>query len=110
MPGEYLIFNLLVLAGPLGLSFWHRTKFVHLWPLAFLAVALPGVPYLVWDALVTGRHWEFNEAFSLPVRWRGHARLPHGRRRGAGRVDWPRRRRGGARKVLAPHGALGLNN
>ena len=60
MPGEYLIFNLLVLAGPLGLSFWHRTKFVHLWPLAFLAVALPGVPYLVWDALVTGRHWEFN--------------------------------------------------
>lgn len=75
MPGEYLIFNLLVLAGPLGLSFWHRTKFVHLWPLAFLAVALPGVPYLVWDALVTGRHWEFNEAFSLPVRWWG---LPPG--------------------------------
>ena len=68
MPGEYLIFNLLVLAGPLALSFWSKTRFVHLWPLVFVAAICAGAPFIVWDALVTDRHWSFNPAFSLASR------------------------------------------
>ena len=68
MPGEYLLFNLLVLAGPVALSFWSRTRFVHLWPLVAAAAATAAVPYVAWDAWVTGRHWWFNPEYSLPHR------------------------------------------
>lgn len=68
MKGEYLLFNLLVLAGPLLLSFWRRTPFVHRFGAVALACLLASTPYVVWDALVTDRHWWFNPAYTLD--WR----------------------------------------
>lgn len=41
------------------------------WRAAWGAVAAAAVPYLIWDALVTGRHWWFNPRFILGVRLAG---------------------------------------
>jgi lycopene cyclase domain-containing protein len=74
MKAEYLLFNLLVIAGPLALGFWKPTSFVRRWPRALLAATILAIPYIVWDAIVAGRHWDFNpkyvlgmEFFGLPV-------------------------------------------
>ncbi len=63
MHSEYFIFNALVVFFPVVLSFWRRTFFLPHWPAALLAVSGTSVPFIVWDAAVTGRHWWFNERF-----------------------------------------------
>lgn len=65
---EYLLFNLIVLAGPLIMSFERQIRFVRFWPAALLAAVLAGIPYIIWDHLVTGRHWDFNEQYILGPR------------------------------------------
>ncbi len=62
---EYFLFNLIVLLGPIAASFEKRVHFVTKWRLAFPAIALAALPYIIWDALVTGRHWNFNPAYIL---------------------------------------------
>jgi len=61
---EYLVFNLLVVIGPLALSFDSRVRFVRRWPTALFAALCLLVPYVLWDALVTGRHWWFNPHYT----------------------------------------------
>jgi isorenieratene synthase len=63
MADEYLLFNALVIAGPLVTSRYPPTTFRGRWRPALLAAILVAVPFLAWDALVTGRHWRFNEAY-----------------------------------------------
>jgi isorenieratene synthase len=63
MADEYLLFNAAVVAGPLLSSLYPPTSFRGRWRAALLAAILVAVPFLVWDTLVTGRHWRFNEAF-----------------------------------------------
>lgn len=75
MKYEYLLFNLLVITGPLALSFDRRVRFVAHWGKALLTLLIAMVPFVTWDALVTGRHWWFNEAYTLDVRLAG---LPPG--------------------------------
>lgn len=75
MKWEYLIFNALVVLGPLALSFDRRVHFVSRWRNALMALTPPLVVYIIWDALVAGRHWWFNEAYTLDVRLLG---LPPG--------------------------------
>lgn len=75
MKYEYILFNLLVIAGPLALSFDRRVRFVKHWGKALLTLLIAMVPFVSWDALVTGRHWWFNEAYTLDVRLAG---LPPG--------------------------------
>ena len=75
MKYEYILFNLLVITGPLALSFDRRVRFVTHWRKALLTVLIAMVPFVSWDALVTGRHWWFNDAYTLDVRLGG---LPPG--------------------------------
>ncbi len=75
MKGEYLLFNLLVVAGPLVLSFWGPTYFVHRFRAAALALLLAAPPFILWDALVADRHWFFNSQYTLDLRLAG---LPPG--------------------------------
>ena len=62
---EYLLFNIIVISGPFFLSFDHKVAFYKKWPAVFLAILPSFFIFLVWDALVTGRHWWFNPAFTL---------------------------------------------
>jgi lycopene cyclase domain-containing protein len=71
----YLLVNLLVVAGPLALSFDRRVHFYTRWPAVFVAIAAVGAAYVAWDALFAARgHWAFNPAhvgrirlFGLPL-------------------------------------------
>ena len=67
MRAEYLLFDLLVAAGPVALSLLPRAQFGTrarslLW--SILAVA---PLFVVWDALVVGRHWWFDPRYTLGV-------------------------------------------
>jgi isorenieratene synthase len=68
MQSAYLLFDLLVLAGPLGLSLLRGpTQWFHRWSKASVAL-LAAAPWVLWDVLVTGRHWDFSEAYVLGPR------------------------------------------
>ena len=60
---EYLIFNLVVLSGPVFFGslkccyIWNHTKEI------LIAILLPAIPFLLWDAIVTGAHWNFNPEY-----------------------------------------------
>jgi lycopene cyclase domain-containing protein len=60
---EYLIFNLTVLAGPIALSFEKGVHYVGRWKYAFMAILPVLILFVVWDILVTGRHWWFNDQY-----------------------------------------------
>lgn len=61
---EYLLFNLLVLAGPLAMSFEPHVRYLRRWPAALGAALIMLIPFAVWDILVTGRHWWFNPLYT----------------------------------------------
>lgn len=63
MRWEYLIFNLIIVAGPISLSFIKDVYFFKKWKYVFVAIMPVFVPFFIWDALVTGRHWWFNTDF-----------------------------------------------
>lgn len=63
MAEEYLVFNAVVIAGPLIAARHPATTFRGRWLPALAAVVLVAVPFVVWDVLVTGRHWSFNPAY-----------------------------------------------
>jgi lycopene cyclase domain-containing protein len=68
---EYLLLNVLIVAGPLIMSFERQIHFVDKWRYAWPAIILVAIPYLIWDALVTGAHWWFNEKYTLDFRLAG---------------------------------------
>jgi lycopene cyclase domain-containing protein len=68
---EYLFLNLTILIGPLAMSFEKQIRFITKWRHAFPAILIVAVPYLVWDASVTGRHWWFNQRYTLDFRLAG---------------------------------------
>jgi lycopene cyclase domain-containing protein len=60
---EYLIFNAIVLSGP---AFFGSLKCCYIWnhwKEMLIAIILPAIPFLLWDALVTGAHWNFNSKY-----------------------------------------------
>ncbi|MGD9899331.1 MAG: lycopene cyclase domain-containing protein [Calditrichaceae bacterium] len=71
MKEEYLIFNLLVVSGPVVLSFDRKVNFYGLWLKAFTASAITLVPFLLWDMMVAGKHWWFNDAYITGFRIAG---------------------------------------
>ncbi|MEL6821239.1 MAG: lycopene cyclase domain-containing protein [Calditrichota bacterium] len=75
MKSEYLIFNLIVFSGPFALSFDKKVHFYRKWKQAFIAISIPLIPFVIWDALVTHRHWWFNTEYTLDMRI---ANLPPG--------------------------------
>lgn len=85
MAFEYLLFDLLVLAGPLVLGFFGPTYFRGRSLRAWVAVFAAAIPFLIWDALVADRHWFFSseytlgpELFGLPIEeWLFFAAVPY---------------------------------
>ncbi len=71
MKSEYLLLNLIILAGPLLMSFERQIHFVDKWRYAGPAIIIVAIPYLIWDSLVTGTHWWFNEKYTLDFRLAG---------------------------------------
>ena len=63
MKYEYLILDLVIIAGPLALSFDRRVNFRQYWTYAFPAIIITAIPFIIWDIKVTGRHWWFNEKY-----------------------------------------------
>ncbi len=61
----YTLISLLILAGPLALSFDSRVAFYQYWPGVFAAVLLVGGSYLAWDVYMTAKgHWRFNPRYT----------------------------------------------
>ena len=68
MNSEYLFINILILTGPLALSFDKRVHFYKYWSRLFPAIFIVMIFFIIWDSLVTDRHWFFNTSFTLPYR------------------------------------------
>ncbi|MBD3290421.1 lycopene cyclase domain-containing protein, partial [candidate division KSB1 bacterium] len=68
---EYLIFNLIIIYGPLALSFDEKVAFYKKWKYVFAAIGLMMIPFIIWDIVVTGRHWWFNEKYTLNFAFAG---------------------------------------
>jgi lycopene cyclase domain-containing protein len=68
MKFEYLLFNLCVIAGPLGYSFEKQIQFRKHWRDAFPAILISLAVFVIWDSSVTNRHWYFNPAYMLDFR------------------------------------------
>lgn len=67
MRGEYLIFNLIVLAGPLaGKIFFSSMKFPPS-KKAFTAILPVAFFFIVWDYFVTDFFWYFNNQYTLGI-------------------------------------------
>jgi lycopene cyclase domain-containing protein len=60
---EYLIFNLVVLSGPVFFGSLKCCYIWNHWKQMLIAIVLPAIPFLLWDALVTGTHWNFNPKY-----------------------------------------------
>jgi lycopene cyclase domain-containing protein len=65
MNAEYLIFNLIVISGPLSLSFDRKVHFVDKWNNVSKAILISLAVFVTWDAVVTGRHWWFSDRYTL---------------------------------------------
>jgi lycopene cyclase domain-containing protein len=75
MTYEYIILNIIIITGPLILSFDRKVQYYRRWKTAFIAILTVMIPFTVWDILVTGKYWWFNENYTLPFRLAG---LPPG--------------------------------
>jgi lycopene cyclase domain-containing protein len=68
----YLILDLLVLAGPLGLSFDKRVAFYRKWPTVFSSIAVIVLIFGAWDVWKTSSGvWSFNSAYAGEFRFLG---------------------------------------
>lgn len=48
-----------------------KTSFLSRWKTVFFPIFIAMIPFILWDAAVTGRHWWFNERFTLSIRIAG---------------------------------------
>ena len=71
MKFEYLLFNLIVIVGPIVSAFNRQIKRVSRCRLKLLANGIVMIPYVIWDVLVTDSHWWFNKAYTLDFRLLG---------------------------------------
>ena len=68
MKYEYLLFNLVILLGPLVLSFDSKVRYVSKWRYAFAAIFIVLIPFVIWDSLVTESHWWFNSKYTSDIK------------------------------------------
>ena len=71
MKFEYLLFNFVVIAGPVASQFSPRIRQVSRWRLKLFVIGIVIIPYVIWDALVAGSHWWFNATYTLDFRLLG---------------------------------------
>ena len=68
MKAEYLIFNLIIILGPvLAVLFYKKAKKLDLWP-GLKAIIIPALLFIIWDELVTGYFWQFNDKYILGLK------------------------------------------
>jgi lycopene cyclase domain-containing protein len=72
---EYLIFNFIVISGPILFGSFRQFYFADRWRDTLISAGIVAIPYIIWDALVTNRHWMFNSHYTLNFRL---AQLPIG--------------------------------
>jgi lycopene cyclase domain-containing protein len=75
MAYEYILLNIIIISGPLILSFDRKVQYYCRWKTALIAILTVMIPFAVWDILVSGKHWWFNENYTLPFHLAG---LPPG--------------------------------
>lgn len=69
---NYFWINLLIIAGPLALSFDSRVAYFRRWPAVFLTILVVGFFYVAWDVQATRRgEWSFNPRYLVGVRYLG---------------------------------------
>jgi lycopene cyclase domain-containing protein len=72
MKSEYLLVLILILAGPLALSFDRRLELYSRWRTLAASVLGMCAAFWVWDVVATARgHWSFNPAYVLGLSWLG---------------------------------------
>ena len=67
MKSEYLIFNVIVLAGPLFFGTMRSFYFLDRVKYTILPIVIPAILFLIWDSTVTYSHWFFNEKYVLGI-------------------------------------------
>ena len=67
MKSEYLIFNVIVLSGPLIFGAMRPFYFLDRVKYTILPIIIPAVLFLIWDSSVTYSHWHFNEKYVLGI-------------------------------------------
>lgn len=67
MKYEYLIFNIIVLSGPIFFGSLKKFYFLNYWKQAIISIVISAVPFIIWDILVTNRHWYFADNFTLGI-------------------------------------------
>ena len=63
MKFEYLIFNGIVVSGPALFGSLKCCYIWNHWKQLLIAIVIPAIPFLLWDILVTGAHWNFNPKY-----------------------------------------------
>ncbi len=71
MKYEYLLFNAIVIAGPVVSHFSQQIRNLSDLRLKLLTNGIVLIPYIIWDVLVTGIHWHFNDAYICSFRLLG---------------------------------------
>jgi len=72
---EYILFNLAIISGPVLSSFDKKLNYFSKWIAALVSIFIIIVPFIIWDKMVTGKHWWFNDKYTLDFRLAG---LPFG--------------------------------
>jgi lycopene cyclase domain-containing protein len=67
LKSEYLIFNIIVLSGPLIFGAMRPFYFLDRVKYTILPIIIPAVLFLIWDSSVTYSHWHFNEKYVLGI-------------------------------------------
>jgi lycopene cyclase domain-containing protein len=65
---EYLIFNIIVISGPLFFGSLKRFYFLNHIPKAVTSIIIAAIPFIIWDVAVTNRHWFFADEYTLGFR------------------------------------------
>jgi lycopene cyclase domain-containing protein len=66
---KYLWVNVLILGGPLALSFDSRVSYFRRWPAVFATLLVVGFFYVVWDSRAARRgDWSFNPRYLVGTR------------------------------------------
>ena len=68
MKYEYLIFNLIVLSGPLFFGSLKRFYFFNYLSKAIPSILIAAIPFIIWDIAVTDRHWFFADEYTIGFR------------------------------------------
>lgn len=67
MKSEYFLFNSIVILGPLIVPYVYSRALIPKKKSTIMALGIVGSIFVVWDMLVTGYFWHFNEKYTLGV-------------------------------------------